>query len=802
MHLAKRVAVVTILLIMFSSAFSLFGMQAVHVSANSNSLDRAINLVFTVDPTGLITIDGTANDTSVTTTTSSMNLTLYGDLSVAESEVTTNITLLLPMENATQFPFNSTTVSLEMDYADSLLATDFNFTINLPSKAGLSEYISDADTLDMLEYFLNSSDFTLDAQYKDGDVTFDLHQIMVANLTNLIGSVMEVTLGLEAPFTLDLNYTKGDYDGIVRAYLMPGLPVSDFEMDLIGNLTAVCFNGTGAVTYGTYFETEINSTMLDEVKTYAETIFNASISQEGSLLNMTDGAMECTYVSVEITPVDENGAIVTYRVCVSANDGLIWVALPEPMSSDLEMMWLYLALNNMLYEIQDAEVQLVYTPADTNLDVKMNGTLHLQALLQQLLDPMPIPGAWKGGGAPSELNSTNLSLPWLAMEMLNATFYAAEDASLYIEYGHDDRTAKMNVSTLINVEDLSEDLFALLAELTPEQAAQLGLPPEAIELFQALATIQLANINTLHASSTYMNGEANLLVTQTFEGDINEELNYLKSDIITYLTETASDGQTWQMLYLNNTMIDFTRLSAQVTMDNVSTDMEFSSLAVKPPTDPINASAFTLDRFFNLTADTPFPAQGEQLNVTIDGGRNATHLVTIHNVTGIPEPDRIVVDSEGRATRMAWNNVSLSDLRPLQFILDDRVLEAVTLNAPSDVTDTSMALNWSKNEDPDFVRYAIFQSSSQGVLGQSVANITNSDSLSYVIHDLSYGTTYYFTVRVVDRFSVTADSNQVSATTTVPFWTQPLFIAAIGGAIGVVAVSIFLVRRRSIGPVS
>ena len=235
-----------------------------------------------------------------------------------------------------------------------------------------------------------------------------------------------------------------------------------------------------------------------------------------------------------------------------------------------------------------------------------------------------------------------------------------------------------------------------------------------------------------------------------------------------------------------------------VKMDNVSTEVTFEGIDAKPPIDPINATAFKLDRFFNLTADETFPDQREQLNVTIIGGRNATHKVTVHNVTGVPEPDLVLFDANSRPVLMAWDNVSLSDLRKLQFIISERTLLAVTLNTPTSegITETSISLSWTESEDPDFVRYEIFRSTSSNVLGTSVANITNRENTTYEVSDQASGTTYYFTVRVVDSFSVYADSNQVSATTIIPIWAQGWFIALIGGAITLAAVTVFLKRRR------
>lgn len=795
----KALTAVFIVFFFMFSALSILGPQGVIGSSSSNPVDTMMNITFTVDPEGWVTIDGMINNT--TSTTVSPNFTMYGDLSVIENGLTTNITLLLPPENATNFPFNSSAASILMEYAEGLLDTDMNFTMTLPSKEVLSENIPDVDALDMLEYFLNSTDFILDANYEDGDVDVNIHYTMAANLTDLIGSMMDMTLGFEAPFTIDLDYSQGEYDGAVRAYLLPGFPVSDVEIDLTGNLTDVCFNGTIPVIYGNYFDMEINSTFLESIQYFAETVFNASIDQEGSLLNMTQGAMECTDVRVEIDPIADTGALVTFRVCVRAEDGFLWVPLLETPPTDFETTWLYLTLNNTLYEMQDADIHLVYTPADTTLDLTVDGAIHFRDLVARLLDPMAIPDEWQGGELPPELNSTNLPCVWLAMEILNTTIHSVEDASLHVAYSRGDRSVEMNFATSIELEGLYENLSTLISELTPEQEECLASQdlPDLTQLFESTSPIGFADIKGLQASVTYAKGKANLLVTQTFEGSLNAELNDLKGEFVNYLIETPTETPQWQVLYLNDTEIDLIGMRGWVRMDNVSTGANFTGITIKPPIDTINATAFTLDRFFNLTADEPFPEHGEQLNVTILGGRNATHKVTMYNPTSVPDLDQVLFDADDKPVLMAWNNVSLLDLRDLQFIISARTLLAVTLNTPTpdNITETSISLSWTESEDPDFVRYELFQSPSSGVLGTSIANITDSENTIYEIQDLAPGTSYYFTVRIVDSFGLNADSNQVSATTLQPIWAQTWFIAAIVGVIAVLTGAIYYGLRKS-----
>jgi hypothetical protein len=550
---------------------------------------------------------------------------------------------------------------------------------------------------------------------------------------------------------------------------------------------------------------EINQTLIDSLEYYAENIFNASIDVEGSLLNMSMGRVECSYIDVTRTILDGFGEVITFEVCIGEAMPGVFVFTPfyllppevwEQEEQALQYMWMYYALNTTLYQLQDAEFQLVYTPADTTLDITLEGTLPTIDLIEQLLQPRTVSEEWQTWGAPPELNATVLPLNWFALEILNATTSALESSSLHMAYLHDDRKVEMNVTALMDMESLEEDLTQLLLELPPEVLAYLELPPDYAEVLEPLVTTRLAGITILQASLTYVDGEACVLVDLTLEGDINAEINYVKSEIINYFNQM--DSLPWQMPYLNDTSIDVTGMMCNVTMDSTSTVLYVEGIAVQPPLDMINATAFSLDRFFNLTADDPFPAQGQELAVTLIGGSNATYTVVLYNATGVPYPDSVVVDAENRPTHMSWDNVSLSDLRELQFLLINLPPTAVTLTTPPQdaITETSVTLSWTENEDPDFTRYELFQSTSPDILGTSIANITNQETVTYSITGLSHDTSYYFTVRVVDNVGLFTDSTQVTAKTQLPIWMQSWFIPTILGVIAIAGISVYFLRRR------
>ncbi|RJS89243.1 hypothetical protein CW700_05065 [Candidatus Bathyarchaeota archaeon] len=124
----------------------------------------------------------------------------------------------------------------------------------------------------------------------------------------------------------------------------------------------------------------------------------------------------------------------------------------------------------------------------------------------------------------------------------------------------------------------------------------------------------------------------------------------------------------------------------------------------------------------------------------------------------------------------------------------------VSLYNPVNITHDSMKLIWTRNYDLDFAAYEIYQSISRGTLGTKICTITNSSVTSYEVTGLLPETTYYFTIRVVDKGGESADSNQVSGTTSpvqpVTPPASPWKWITIFSLILVATVALFLTLRR------
>jgi len=91
----------------------------------------------------------------------------------------------------------------------------------------------------------------------------------------------------------------------------------------------------------------------------------------------------------------------------------------------------------------------------------------------------------------------------------------------------------------------------------------------------------------------------------------------------------------------------------------------------------------------------------------------------------------------------------------------------VELLSPSDITENSMSLNWTRNFDSDFAAYKLYRDLNPAVTQSSelITTITNSAENYYTDTGLQASTTYYYRVYVMDMVNQHTASNVVSATT-------------------------------------
>jgi len=180
------------------------------------------------------------------------------------------------------------------------------------------------------------------------------------------------------------------------------------------------------------------------------------------------------------------------------------------------------------------------------------------------------------------------------------------------------------------------------------------------------------------------------------------------------------------------------------------------------PTSPSTSGIKKLELFVDSEATahatkdfgTEHPSQAGRWTLSWDttGYSNASHTIKVK-----------ATDEQSNTTTSATQTVTVdnaNNVPPTRVVLDD----------PYNVTDTTLNLHWSLNEDTDFAKYEVHKSTTQSFTPDAnslEATITTQSSNFYHVEDLSASTTYYFKIKVYDDAGtpLSVVSNEVSAST-------------------------------------
>jgi len=243
----------------------------------------------------------------------------------------------------------------------------------------------------------------------------------------------------------------------------------------------------------------------------------------------------------------------------------------------------------------------------------------------------------------------NPGLYWFA----NALVSSVETGHFELAYAKTYGEASMELAFTANFTKLWSQLESTLP---PE------IPPEQRTPIELLLNTTLCSVDSAQVSWTYADSRSDLQINATIGADFNAELNFIKNIAITY--GNPYPPSLWQ--FVNSTEIDLSNLSITLNLTRTSLLCTIDGFEVKPPTDPANSdpTQFKLERFFNMTNSYGEPPQRDsRLKITIEGGYNSTHTVTLIRPSMVPVPDITSSDQ----TYMVWFNQSVSGLRDLIF---------------------------------------------------------------------------------------------------------------------------------------
>jgi len=627
-----------------------------------------VEAMFTAYPNGSVALSGSLDYTHMVPfnpgpeVQGTAGITRNGDVTVASA----NCTFVVPPDAASRFPanlpLNTTEVSYQEEYFDTQFSSDLSVNMTLPPWLA-SQYPS------------NTTDFSLLGTYSGGIGSMEMNCTTV--VPESIRSMFPLNL---TDVTVTGQYMNEELTGKITFHVVSGFPIFDLDMNFEGNKTALSLAGEGLVIYGYYpnIGFGIDQTTLEVMLAQ----YNSSILGQGpgSLYEMTDGILECAYLNTTLTPYDSIGAWVDFDASIHGDfiELIEYMAmqsfLPYMPAEDREQVhdFMYAALNTTVNSVESVDFQIAYMHDTGEAEIRMtfvDDVLYLVTSLAEIaehataLDPSLIGSLY--------------SMIYTVIP-LNATLPNISEAQTQLTYSSS--TGKLQL-TAASSGEIDPEEYYYPTYLLPEE-----MPPELRELFESLQKIRLCNVTSYSESFTYNNSIGSFRMEYTLEGDVNAQANLVKSLIVTYMNLTSPQQVEWRVLFLNQTLIDMVNLQMNFNIRNTSATGELTGITLSPPIDPVNATCFRLERFFNLASvDYGYepPIKGQRLKIAVKGGSNGTHTVTLfidpNDPEKVPDPDEF---AEGNT--MIWNNQSISKLKHLLFKVWEGHVE--TVHNPASVT--------------------------------------------------------------------------------------------------------------------
>jgi hypothetical protein len=737
------------------------------------SKDTELN--FTVNPDGSVGVGILANFTHVyppfngPLVNSTLSISRIGNLTTGLA----NCVFSLPSD--VEDFYNSIDGHVRTVYQNGILNSTMSGTMFLPPQAQTT-------------YPFNSTDLMFDAAYANG--------VLNAHLSGeTIVPMFESTFPFNASdLTVFADYDGAALKGNVTFHVVSGFPSTDIRADFLGDRTNVSFTGNVNVTYGTFGDLQLNSTVLDQLIAN----LTGQITGQGpnSLYNMTYGTLEVTEVNTTKTAWadPEMGADVMYAVTVNGNfTGFLGKLIADQMKyqySDTERssQIAYAALESMLNSLNEAHLILnYYHNTGTGSIVTLDMTCDAKAFWNNAL--MLVPPV-----LPPE-TATQLSA---ILKIANATAYAVQDFSVDASLSSSELKIAVTTSILVNQTQLKADTLPFMADLGP---------PEMHDMFESFLNTPYAVLESATAACDVTNGTGTLSADWTVRGDMTTDLNrgiqlYFDTVNVTSLGTALPP----QLLLLNETDTDINNLRAQIDLGKDTLFINITGLILRPLIDPEDLIRFRLNHWFDRLHEVYESLQATQnLKVDIIGGFDSTHIILL-NPSSLPSgPDSYSLNY----TSMAWQNTTFSSMSNLQFLIayDGKINYAgnmyhIPIFTNSTVTNVTflnsvntLSFEVSGENGTGFCNVTIPRNFINATLGQwrvkldgaylTQENYTVSENAEYVFLYLNYAHSIH-TIEIEGIWSVAE--------------LQPNLLPLILAAIGLVAALITIRHRKKLTP--
>lgn len=620
-----------------------------------NSPMNDMQIEFTVYPDSTVEVNGLFNHTRIYPPNyyqPLVNATL--DLSTSEDQTIGSIngTILSPRYSRypyyypyrymypyswDQFPYNSTTISFTSEYQNDMLNTQLNATVTMPPAGSTT-------------YPLNSSDFSLTATYSDRMINVDL-----SGETEL-----PTYYASQFPFNITdvsvlADYRNNEITGNITFHTISGFPLGDVIVYFSGNKTEISFTGYINVIYGVYYGTTINETILENMLLEC----NNTIPGRGedSLYNVTNGMIECTQLNTTKTPItigSQEGARVDYNATINGNfTEILAIYLTQMLfrynAPEEKYSTVYAALDAALSSVDHASLTLEYYHSSKIASIDLTLSSDVKALWSNALQLVP-------QTVPTEYMTQ--SEAWL--KIANATAYGIKNAYITATYSRVNQLLNVQASLTANLTQLENETLQNLPDILSNT-----LTPEYWNLVESCINTTYSKLESLNLTCNYIYGVTNFDVNWLLKGDINVEIDHVKSCYLEYLKMASPWVINWQLRVLNETQIDVSNFKLDIRQGLDWTLLKFSGLKLHLlEGEKIDSIRFKLYKFFNVTS-IPYesPREFEKLKIIIMGGSNATHTVLLQASTDTPPPNMTSLDGK----MMTWENVTISSLKNMLF---------------------------------------------------------------------------------------------------------------------------------------
>ncbi len=624
------------------------------------SKDAELN--FTVNPDGSLRVGMLANFTHMyppnlgPLVNSTLSTSRSGNLTMGAA----NCVFSIPGDMGDIY--NSLDGQMQAVIKNGMLNSTISGTLVLPSQA-------------QAYYPYNSTDLVLEAAYANG-----LLNAHVSGET--VVPMFESMFPFNASdLTVFADFNASGLSGNVTFHVVSGFPLADVRTEFEGNWTNIRFTGDINVTYGTFGDLQLNSTVLDEM--ISDMTGQIMGQGENSLYNMTSGMLEVTELDTLKTPWTdpEMGADVTYAVTVNGNlTGFLGNLIAEQMlyqysDTEYSAQIAYAALESLLSSLNEAHLILnYYHLTGTGSIVSLDITCDAKAFWNNALVLVP----------PALPPEAEVQLT-ACLRMANATAYGVQDFGLDASFSSSELKIVAAASILVNETQMKTDTLSLIPDLAP---------PELHDMVESVLNSSYASLELMTATCEMTNGTGNFSMEWTMQGDMSTELNRgirLYFDVLNVTSPGV--GLPPEFSLLNETDIDINNLQAQIDLGRDTLFINLTGLVVQPTVDYEDLVRFRLQHWFERLGDVYESLQGTQkLKVNVVSGFDSEHIILLDPSSLPSDPDSYSLN----CTSLTWQNTTFSNMGALQYLIayDGKIsYAATTYHVPiftnSDVTNVT-----------------------------------------------------------------------------------------------------------------